>query len=183
MRKVDIFNHVWPKAFHRKLEQVCRIVDITKRSNDVPMMVDLDERFRVMDLFDDYCQVLSLASPPLEVMAPPAIGTLFIFHQAHLVAIKGWDLMTFTAFFPVLSATVVISALVAGVLVDRFGAWRLMRLILLPRSGPGCTGCCTTSRPPPPVWPRQFSPQSCRPEPERDSTTGSARATAGLVRR
>lgn len=68
------------------------------------------------------------------IMAPPAIGTLFIFHQAHLVAIKGWDLMTFTAFFPVLSATVVISALVAGVLVDRFGAWRLMRLILLPQA-------------------------------------------------
>lgn len=75
MRKLDIFNHIWPKAFHAKLEQVCKIVDITKRSNDVPMMVDLDERFRVMDLFDGYQQVLSLASPPLEVIAPPDAAT------------------------------------------------------------------------------------------------------------
>lgn len=75
MRKLDIFNHIWPKAFHAKLEQVCKIVDITKRSNDVPMMVDLDERFRVMDLFDGYQQVLSLASPPLEVIASPDAAT------------------------------------------------------------------------------------------------------------
>lgn len=68
------------------------------------------------------------------IMGPPAIGTLFIFHQAHLVTLKGWDLMTFTAFFPVLSASVVLSALLAGVLVDRFGAWRLMRFILLPQA-------------------------------------------------
>ncbi|MFO7286386.1 MAG: amidohydrolase [Gammaproteobacteria bacterium] len=75
MRKLDIFNHIWPKAFHAKLEQTCKIVDITKRSNDVPMMVDLDERFRVMDLFEGYQQVLSLASPPLEVVAPPDVAT------------------------------------------------------------------------------------------------------------
>jgi aminocarboxymuconate-semialdehyde decarboxylase len=74
VRKLDIFNHIWPRAFHAKLEQVSPIRDITKRSNDVPMMVDLDERFRVMDTFDDYQQVLSLASPPLEVMAPPPIS-------------------------------------------------------------------------------------------------------------
>lgn len=81
------------------------------------------------------------------IMGPPAIGTLFIFHQAHLVAIKGWDLMTFTAFFPVLSATVVLSALAAGVLVDRFGAWRLMRVILLPQAV-GCLVIATLA----PQW-------------------------------
>src|SRR5690606_26263498 len=59
---------------HAKLEQACKIVDITKRSNDVPMMVDLDERFRVMDLFEGYQQILSLASPPLEVIAPPDVA-------------------------------------------------------------------------------------------------------------
>ncbi|MBN1239115.1 MAG: amidohydrolase [Gammaproteobacteria bacterium] len=74
MRKLDIFNHIWPKAFHARLEQVSPIRGITKRSNDVPMMVDLDERFRVMDMFDGYQQVLSLASPPLEFMAPPPVA-------------------------------------------------------------------------------------------------------------
>jgi aminocarboxymuconate-semialdehyde decarboxylase len=35
------------------------------------MMTDLGRRFEVMDMFgEDYCQVLSLASPPLEKLAP-----------------------------------------------------------------------------------------------------------------
>ena len=33
----------------------------------VPMLVDLDLRFRVMDAFDGYQQVLSLPTPPIEV--------------------------------------------------------------------------------------------------------------------
>ena len=66
------------------------------------------------------------------IMAPPAIGTLFIFHQAHLAELKGWGLTTFTAFFPFLSVTVVLTALFAGALVDRFGAFRVMPVVLLP---------------------------------------------------
>ena len=75
MRKLDIFNHIWPKSFHQRLTEVSEIKDITKRSNDVPMMVDLDERFRVMDMFDEYQQILSLASPPLEIIAKPEVAT------------------------------------------------------------------------------------------------------------
>ena len=66
------------------------------------------------------------------IMAPPAIGTLFIFHQAHLTALKGWDLIVFTAFFPFLSVTTTACSLLAGFLVDTFGAWRLMPIVLLP---------------------------------------------------
>ena len=33
----------------------------------IPMLIDLDERFRVMDRFDDYQQILSIATPPIEV--------------------------------------------------------------------------------------------------------------------
>src|SRR5262249_2510652 len=46
--------------------------DVGKRSRAVPMLVDLDERFRVMDRFEGYEQILSLPTPPLEVMASPA---------------------------------------------------------------------------------------------------------------
>ncbi|QYO76635.1 MFS transporter [Devosia salina] len=66
------------------------------------------------------------------IMAPPAIGTLYIFHQAHLTQVKGWDLTTFTAMFPFLSLSVAVSSIVAGFLVDRFGSWRLMPIVLLP---------------------------------------------------
>jgi predicted TIM-barrel fold metal-dependent hydrolase len=69
MQKIDIFNHIWPAAFHEKLKQAMgSMVDITRRSEAVPMMTDLEERFRVMDMFEDYYQILSLASPPLELI-------------------------------------------------------------------------------------------------------------------
>ncbi|MEO9299474.1 MFS transporter [Devosia alba] len=66
------------------------------------------------------------------IMAPPAIGTLYIFHQAHLTEVKGWDLTTFTAMFPFLSLSVAVSSIFAGFMVDRFGSWRLMPFVLLP---------------------------------------------------
>ena len=34
---------------------------------DIAMLIDLDERFRVMDRFEDYHQILSIATPPIEV--------------------------------------------------------------------------------------------------------------------
>lgn len=81
------------------------------------------------------------------IMGPPAIGTLFIFHQAHLAEIKGWDLTLFTAMFPVLSVTVMVTALSAGFLIDRFGAWRLMPVLLIPMAL-GCLTLATLT----PVW-------------------------------
>lgn len=72
MKKIDLFNHIWPDRFYAKLREVTgRMTDITRRSEAVPMMTDLDARFRVMDMFEDYAQVLSLASPPLEIVAEP----------------------------------------------------------------------------------------------------------------
>ncbi len=50
---------------------------------------------------------------------------------------KGWDITTFTAFFPTLSLTVVAVAIISGILVDRFGAWRIVPFILIPE-GIGC---------------------------------------------
>ncbi len=73
MKKIDIFNHIWTTRFYAKLREVTgpRMTDITRRSEAVPMMTDLDERFRIMDRFDDYQQILSLASPPLEIVSNP----------------------------------------------------------------------------------------------------------------
>jgi aminocarboxymuconate-semialdehyde decarboxylase len=69
MRKIDVFTHIYPKAFFDKLIQAAgSFKDVGKRSRGVPMLVDLDERFRVMDRYAEYQQVLSLPTPPLEVM-------------------------------------------------------------------------------------------------------------------
>ncbi|MDE2166992.1 MAG: amidohydrolase [Alphaproteobacteria bacterium] len=74
MLKIDIFNHIFPVKFYDRMLTVAgHLKDMGKRVRQIPMMVDLDERFRVMDRFDEYCQVLSIASPPLEVMAGPDV--------------------------------------------------------------------------------------------------------------
>jgi uncharacterized protein len=73
MKKIDVFTHIWPEAYYKALvEATGEMQAITARSGRVPMMTDLDRRFEVMDMFgDDYCQILSLASPPLEAIAGP----------------------------------------------------------------------------------------------------------------
>jgi predicted TIM-barrel fold metal-dependent hydrolase len=44
-----------------------------KRVRGVPVLFDLDARFKVMDMFDDYAQIICLASPPIEALAGPEI--------------------------------------------------------------------------------------------------------------
>ena len=49
--------------------------DMHKRVRNVPSIVDLGERFRIMDMFDEYAQIICLGSPPIEVFGPPPIST------------------------------------------------------------------------------------------------------------
>jgi aminocarboxymuconate-semialdehyde decarboxylase len=73
MKKIDVFTHIWPKAYEQAVIKVIgEFQAITARAGRVPMMTNLDRRFEVMDMFgEEYCQILSLASPPLEAIATP----------------------------------------------------------------------------------------------------------------
>jgi aminocarboxymuconate-semialdehyde decarboxylase len=74
--KIDIFNHILPKTYFDKMIEVApKGKDMHKRVRNIPSIVDLNERFRMMDLFDEYVQVVCLASPPIEVFGPPPIST------------------------------------------------------------------------------------------------------------
>jgi predicted TIM-barrel fold metal-dependent hydrolase len=74
--KIDIFNHIFPKKYFEKMIELAPDEkDIHKRVRSVPSIVDLKERFRMMDLFDDYVQVVCLGAPPIEVFGPPPIST------------------------------------------------------------------------------------------------------------
>lgn len=65
--KIDIFPHILPRPFYeRMLELLDGSGDLQKRVRQIPVMVDLDLRFRIMDQFPGYQQVLTLSSPPLE---------------------------------------------------------------------------------------------------------------------
>ena len=68
VRRLDIFNHIMPRRFFERLGDYR---DIGKRMREVPMLYDLDERFRVMDRFADYAQVLCAGMPPIEALAGP----------------------------------------------------------------------------------------------------------------
>ena len=73
--KLDIFNHIFPKNFYKKMMEVNPgYKDMGKRVREVPVLYDLDARFRVMDQFDDYAQVICLPNPPLEKLAGPEIS-------------------------------------------------------------------------------------------------------------
>jgi len=73
--KIDAFTHIFPKAYW---ERMLRVLpdgrDMHKRVRAIPSIVDLDARFRIMDEFgDDYRQVLTLGSPPIEVFGSSEI--------------------------------------------------------------------------------------------------------------
>src|SRR3984893_15976170 len=63
--KIDIFCHIFPQKFFDRMRKLPDS-GIKMRSLGVPAMVDLDIRFRMMDRFGDYVQIISLASPPME---------------------------------------------------------------------------------------------------------------------
>jgi predicted TIM-barrel fold metal-dependent hydrolase len=70
---IDVFCHILPPAFYKRMTAISgRGAFMQKRVREIPILVDLDLRFRVMDEFCDYRQVLSLATPPIEALAGPA---------------------------------------------------------------------------------------------------------------
>lgn len=80
------------------------------------------------------------------VVLAPAVGTLYIFHQLHLIDLKQWDPTYFAAVFPLLPAATVVMSLVSGSLVDRFGGWRVLPFTLLPNVV-GCLVVATFAAP------------------------------------
>jgi aminocarboxymuconate-semialdehyde decarboxylase len=74
MLKIDIFPHILPRRFYDRLLDVApRSGLMIKRISNIPVMIDLDRRFEIMDRYDGYRQVLTLASPPLEAIAGPGV--------------------------------------------------------------------------------------------------------------
>jgi predicted TIM-barrel fold metal-dependent hydrolase len=74
--KIDIFDHIFPKAYFDKMLRIAPDgKDMQKRVRNIPSIVNLEERFRMMDLFDEYAQIICLGSPPIEVFGPSPVST------------------------------------------------------------------------------------------------------------
>ncbi len=73
--KIDIFNHVLPKKYFDRVNQMTsNLGDLDRRMRNIPILVDMDARLKMMDEIGDYVQVLSLAAPPLEALAGPDLS-------------------------------------------------------------------------------------------------------------
>src|SRR5216683_308705 len=72
---VNIYCHIFPDKFFQEMNRVApRLGNIAARLRGVKKLFDLDERFREMDQFGDYREIISLPNPPIEDFAPGAIG-------------------------------------------------------------------------------------------------------------
>src|SRR5262244_2023153 len=77
--KIDAFAHILPPVYARRLESITSGADVSERIlgyrpwiHEDPALTGLDARWRSMDTFGDYRQVLTLAVPPLEELGGPA---------------------------------------------------------------------------------------------------------------
>lgn len=72
---IDIYTHIFPQRYFGELVARTRgLGSLAERMKSVPSVSDLDARFREMDGYGDYRQVISLAAPALEEVAEPALA-------------------------------------------------------------------------------------------------------------
>ncbi len=68
---IDIFNHFMPKAYFDRLGDLVPGHVVLTAFPRLKTLWDVDARLALLDEFDGLQQVLSLANPPLELIAPP----------------------------------------------------------------------------------------------------------------
>src|SRR5215468_7463676 len=71
MMMIDIFNHFMPKAYLDRLGTLIPGHVVLTAFPRIKTLWDLEARLALLDAFDGLQQVLSLANPPIELIAPP----------------------------------------------------------------------------------------------------------------
>ncbi|MGZ3218310.1 MFS transporter [Paracoccus sp. T5] len=66
------------------------------------------------------------------LLTPGFIATVIFFHQAHVAQVKGWTLAEMAPGYTAFGLSTVIAAFASGWAADRFGAVRLLPMLLLP---------------------------------------------------
>jgi predicted TIM-barrel fold metal-dependent hydrolase len=74
MPTLDVFTHFMPARFLHAFREHAPNRGMVQRSLHVKPLCDLEDRFRLMDAFQDYRQVISLGSPPIETFADPQLS-------------------------------------------------------------------------------------------------------------
>jgi predicted TIM-barrel fold metal-dependent hydrolase len=68
--RIDAYTHFIPEKYFAKMLEGNH-KDIGKRVREIPCIHDLDERRRIVDMFDDYAQIIAYPMPPPERMYKP----------------------------------------------------------------------------------------------------------------
>lgn len=66
------------------------------------------------------------------LLTPGFIGTVVFFHQVHIAEVKGWTLAQMAPGYSAFATATVASSFIAGWAADRFGAHRLLPVLLVP---------------------------------------------------
>ena len=70
--KIDIFPHILPVKYREALYKSAGKNFYNQQAIDFqPTLWDLERRFRIMDKYEGYVQVLNLAAPPIEAVVNP----------------------------------------------------------------------------------------------------------------
>ncbi len=73
---IDIYTHIFPGTFFEQMSKAApRLENIGKRMQAVVPVHNLEERFRQMDAYGNYKQLISLPNPPLEDIMDAETGT------------------------------------------------------------------------------------------------------------
>ena len=73
--KLDIFTHILPEPYLKKISTLGQdSKDMDARIRKAGSLISLEARFKAMDEFGDYAQVLSLVAPPVESYGTPSLA-------------------------------------------------------------------------------------------------------------
>src|SRR5262249_7890838 len=72
---IDIYCHIYPEKFFEEMTKLSpQTQNLGKRLRTITKLFDLNERFREMDQFGQYRQIISLPNPPIEEIAGGEAG-------------------------------------------------------------------------------------------------------------
>jgi len=106
--KLDIFPHIFPKAFFERVKTIAgqspSLAAQIKRWLHIPVLWDLEARLRMMERFPGYRQILTLSLPAIEFLAPhdqsPELARLANDGMAEIVAKHPGHFPAFVASLP-----------------------------------------------------------------------------------
>jgi len=78
--KIDAYCHLMPRDYAEQLATLGNVpaaANVRKRVAEIPALVDLDLRFRQMDEFGEYRQIVSIPAPPAEDLGDPPVARRF----------------------------------------------------------------------------------------------------------